>query len=83
MCLECVELLCAECIGEHLELHREANHIPKIMSLRQLKGEMEKKIEHITHLMNSQNPNSLELEGLRKYVTDKVDGMRKDLIRAV
>ena len=53
------------------------------MSLRQLKGEMEKKIEHITHLMNSQNPNSLELEGLRKYVTDKVDGMRKDLIRAV
>jgi hypothetical protein len=44
MCLECVELLCAECIGEHLEMHREANLIPKIMSIRQLRSDMELKI---------------------------------------
>jgi hypothetical protein len=38
LCLECVELLCAECIGEHLELHREANIIPKISSIKQMRA---------------------------------------------
>jgi hypothetical protein len=38
LCLECVELLCAECIGEHLELHREANIIPKISSVKQMRA---------------------------------------------
>jgi ketopantoate hydroxymethyltransferase len=83
MCLECVELLCSECIGEHLELHREANCIPKIMSIRQLRGEMEGKIEHIIGIMDTQNPNALEVEGLRKHVAEKIDSMRRDLIRAV
>ena len=40
MCLDCVELLCSECIGEHLEMHREDNVLPKVVSLRQLRGEM-------------------------------------------
>ena len=44
---------------------------------------MEVKIDQITNMMNSQNPNAVELEGLRKHVTDKIDNMRKDLIRAV
>lgn len=44
---------------------------------------MESKIEHITHQMNSQNPNLLDLDGLKKHVIDKIEAMRKDLIRAV
>jgi hypothetical protein len=33
--------------------------------------------------MNTQNPHSLDLEGLRKGVLDRIDNMRKDLLRAV
>ena len=33
--------------------------------------------------MNTQNPHSLDLEGLRKNVIDRIDNMRKDLLRAV
>ena len=83
MCLQCVELLCSQCIGEHLEIHREANIIPKIMSIKQLRGDMDQKMDHIISVMNSQNPNLLDLEGLRKGVLDKVQTMRKDLIRAI
>ena len=72
MCLDCVELLCSECIGEHLEMHREDNVLPKVVSIRQLKGEMEHKIEHIVHLVNSQNPQNIELDSLKKHVADKI-----------
>ena len=44
---------------------------------------MEGKIEHISSVLNSQNPQGLEVETLKKIVIDKIDGMRKDLIRAV
>jgi hypothetical protein len=53
-------------------MHREANIIPKIMSIKQLRGEMDQKMDHIISVMNSQNPNLLDLEGLRKNVLDKV-----------
>jgi len=33
--------------------------------------------------MNSQNPNLLDLEGIKKQVLDKIETMRKDLIRAI
>ena len=44
---------------------------------------MEQKIEHIAQLVNSQNTNSVEVDHLRKHVIDKIDSMRKDLIRAI
>jgi hypothetical protein len=64
-------------------MHRQASIIPKIMSIRQLRTEMDGKIEHIVAVMNSQRPDSLDLEGLRKGVVERVDTMRKDLIKAV
>jgi hypothetical protein len=57
--------------------------IPKIVSIRQLRGEMENKIEHISRLMSSQNPSHLELDALRKHVVEKIDSMKKDLVRAI
>jgi len=44
---------------------------------------MEQKIEHISQLVNSQDTNSVEVDHLRKHVIDKIDSMRKDLIRGI
>lgn len=57
--------------------------IPKIMSIRQLRGEMEMKIEQITHLIGSQNTSLMDIDLLRKQALEKVESMRKDLVRAV
>jgi hypothetical protein len=78
-----VELLCAECIGDHLELHREANVIPKIQSIKQVRAEMEDKLEHISSLMNGHSPAQIDVEGIRRKALDKIDDMRKDIVRAV
>lgn len=53
------------------------------MSIRQLRGDMETKIEQITHLIGSQNPSLMDIDSLRKHALDKVESMRKDLMRAV
>jgi hypothetical protein len=42
-------------------MHREANIVPKIISIRQLRSDMDSKIEHIISVMNSQNPHLLDL----------------------
>lgn len=44
---------------------------------------MELKIDHIVNVMNSQNPSKLDLDGLRKNVLERIDSMRKDLVRAI
>lgn len=42
------------------------------MSIRQLRGDMENKIEQITHLIGSQNPSMMDIDSLRKHALDKV-----------
>lgn len=59
------------------------NVIPKIVSIRQLRGEMENKIEKLCILMTSQNPSQLDLDSLKRLVVDKIDHMKKDLVRAI
>jgi len=44
---------------------------------------MEEKLEHITGIMQNQNPAHVDLDGLRKRSLDRVEEMRRDLIRAV
>ena len=44
---------------------------------------MELKIDHIVNVMQSQNPSALDLDGLRKNVLERIDAMRKDLVRAI
>lgn len=78
-----MELLCAECIGDHLELHREANVIPKIQSIKQVRAEMEDKLEHISALMTGHSPAQIDVEGIRRKALDRIDDMRKDIVRAV
>lgn len=83
LCLECVELLCAECIGEHLELHREANLIPKISSIKQMRAEMEGKLDHIADTIARNSPAQLDVDALRRRALERVDDMRRDLVKAV
>jgi hypothetical protein len=66
-----------------LELHREANIIPKISSIKQMRTEMDAKLEHITALMAQHNPASLDLDALRRRALERVDDMRRDLVKAV
>jgi len=57
--------------------------IPKIHSIKQVRAEMEDKLEHITSIMKNQNPAHIDLDGLRKRSLERVEDMRRDLMRAV
>ena len=83
LCLECVELLCAECIGEHLELHRENNNIPKIVSIKQVRVEMEDKVEKLAAMTSKASNSQIDVEATKRRAMERIDDMRRDLVRAV
>ena len=44
---------------------------------------MDGKLEHMIELMNRNNPAQIDVDGLRRRALDKIDEMRKDLVKAV
>jgi hypothetical protein len=48
-----------------------------------MRVDMDKKLEHIVNLMNKSNPAQIDIDNIRRGALDKIDEMRKDLIKAV
>lgn len=48
-----------------------------------MRVEMDSKLEHLINIMSKNNPSQIDVDGVRKKALDKIDEMRKDLIKAV
>jgi hypothetical protein len=46
--------------------------VPRIQSLKQVRAELEEKLDYISGLMQNNSPNSFDVEELRRKTLDKV-----------
>ena len=44
---------------------------------------MDSKLDHIMNLMSRNSPSQIDVEGIRRRALDKIDQMRRDLVKAV
>lgn len=51
--------------------------------MKQVRGELEGKLDHIASLMSNRSPNFIDVDEVRRKTLDKVEEMRKDVVRAV
>lgn len=71
LCLDCIQLLCSECIGEHISVHKENNSFPNIQTLKQIKTDMNVKLaEVVDYIFKEKNH--------PKNMSSSVDAIRKE-----
>ena len=85
MCTDCIELLCSECIGEHIAIHKETNSFPNICTLKQLKQDMNFKLSEMVQFMMAEenHPKCIDADSIRKESNSKIDDIRREMIMVV
>lgn len=48
-----------------------------------MRAEMEGKLDHMIGLMSKSSPNQIDVDNLRRRALDRIDDLRRDLVKAV